>query len=192
MALNEITVIRNDYVFWGRRNFIGLTGNVRLDIYEQIQTDIEFYFDPPERAAATVLFTPLIEITDFDSSVVQTYGGFPPRRRFGEYSLFNADCSIEYKFLTYEKQQLMRGRTFIVNGVDSPLSLFDDEAAVPLENTWTLLLSDTFANPEAPVSTGLEFQLNNSVSCNCSIFYGGQMTRYFDGEFFPLQTYTNV
>jgi hypothetical protein len=192
MPLNEITELRGDYVFWGRKNFEELSGNNRIDIYELIQSDIEAYFEPPERDAATVIFTPLIEIVAFNPNIVQTYGGFPPRSRFGEYAFYNADASYEHRFLTYEKQQLRRGRSYIVNGEDSPLTVFVPEPTTILTNTWIQLLSSTFSNPDAPICTGIEFQLNQSVIANVSILYGGQMVFYFDGSFFPLQTYVNV
>jgi len=192
MALNEITVLREDYQFYGRFNLPLLTGTNVFDVYGAIRTDLITYFNADERIFAYTDFKALIEVVDFDPTVVQTYGGNPPRRRFGTYVFRNADVFFENNFVTYEKQQTRKAKTWIVRDELSPLTAFAPEATFPDENTFISLLNDRQTDSSTPVATVFEIDLNPSVVANVSIVYSGDMGFYFDGDFFSIQTFVNL
>jgi hypothetical protein len=191
MALNSITADRGDYEYYGSITFTELSGNNFFDVYELVRTDLLPYFNDI-RLAGFVSFKAFTNVTSFDSTIVQLYGGNPPRYRFGTYTLRNADTYFENEFITYEKQQFRKGKTWVVNDEPSPLTVFVADPEAPLIGIWTQLLDGIQYDQGTPVATGLEIDLNNSVEVTIRIVYSGQLSFYFDGDVFPEQVYINI
>jgi len=192
MALNEISVFRGDRSFYGRKNFEEQEGNLQYVAYEFIRIDLLPYFDTEQWIAAYAEVKLLFEITNFDESVVQRYGGYPSRWRFGSYTILNADVNYQNEFITYEKQQSSKLKTFLTPEV-VPISAFAPESALVLENTGVnTFWQFQFDLSEKVVGTGFEVQLNQGVTANIQCVYSGQMIPSFELDVRPIQTYVNI